>query len=201
MFHSSYQSNNYKLWLIITIKWLNTLKDNNKPIYNHIFYEDYFNFLNQLAYALFLKDCYFKNKDYISINEINNINYNYNFINDNLLTKDNKILLEELYLDLNFIEFINSPINNNSILEEIKINLNSRSYSYIFNYLDYLFWLSAKKYNLDITNFYFTTFRSSVDYFDPISDHSISDDILDYFGNLSIMTDSLNSSLGNIKPT
>ena len=74
---------------------------------------------------------------------------------------------------------------------------------FVFNYLDYLLWKKEKGFDKDTLDKFRFSFKSSVEHFSPQTpkaNASLKYDYLHSFGNLCLMADADNSSLGNSSP-
>jgi hypothetical protein len=124
-----------------------------------------------------------------------------------------KIFLENLakafvfdrFLAINPIEYddiiyTNACISKNDDIEESKLDRGTNVENFVFNYLDYLLW---NKNKTEYRTFEFI-FRSSVEHYypqHPIEGNiSLAQEVLDKFGNLCLISSSINSKLSNYMP-
>ena len=184
VFHVSAPTMNYKHWLNASLYFLyNSFKDgydlNDKQVING---DKYINYLEGLARAFMLRLYLTDEQDnYHQIiyqtSDFNQISYKY--------TEDNRSL-DNLYMRIKkYLRYGN--IRN----------------IFVFNYLDYLLWKNG-----DYPKFTFTA-RSSIEHFYPqnkrddklfIGDKNTEDTLLHSFGNLCLISHSLNSRVSNDMP-
>lgn len=96
-------------------------------------------------------------------------------------------------------------------IKDKNLHLGTDVQNFIFNRLDYLIWKSvtvenSKKHKIDRIDEFEFSFRSSVEHFFPqnpkqgIDVEEVSEDVLDNFGNLCLISRSKNSELSNYSP-
>ena len=111
------------------------------------------------------------------------------------LEKLGKEFIFEKYLNREEIKLENSVFSKNDILDA-GVNVPN----FIFNYLDYLLWKTDRGEKTPKYSSFEFTFRSSVEHYYPQTskrEEKISEDILNCFGNLCLISASKNSSLSN----
>lgn len=180
MFHVSTPTLVYKHWLNGALKWC---FEQTEPITAKAYKE----YLEKMAKA-FLRD---------------------RFMSDSPLD----------YFEIIYKNSCNVQNIDNSKLNEKTLNAGTAVENFIFNYLDYLLWQNFRttksafdvigdnerlKNDSRIAAFEFT-FRSSVEHYYPQNpiegkDYKISDENLDSFGNLCLISNSKNSRLSNYMP-
>lgn len=88
-------------------------------------------------------------------------------------------------------------------IDESKLRFGNVVNNLVFNYLDYLLWLEYREKSNRVRDYEFT-FRSSVEHFYPQTPKEghvrLSEDVLDSFGNLCLISHSKNSTLSNYMP-
>ena len=179
MFHVSNPSQTYKNWLLALLNHLNGMDIQPDCQIGQELYE----YLEKLA------KCFMA----------------YRYLSSSKLEFDEIIAKSEESIDFNSNKIDESNLNNGTQVE-----------NFIFNYLDFILWKDESFYkntlinNGDdksifekIKNFEFT-FRSSVEHYypqTPFEDHDLLDsNILNSFGNLCLISNSLNSRLNNFSP-
>lgn len=179
MFHVSNPSQTYKNWLLALLNHLNSIDiqsdcQTGQELYQH---------LEKLAKCFMV----------------------YRYLSSTKLEFDEIIAKSEESVDFNTHEIDKSNLNNGTQVE-----------NFIFNYLDFILWKDESFYKAilidngddksifeKIKNFEFT-FRSSVEHYypqTPFENHDLLDsNILNSFGNLCLISNSLNSRLNNFSP-
>jgi hypothetical protein len=117
---------------------------------------------------------------------------------------DRYLAVGDTAIDFYDIIYKNSAIaQNRSILESQdwnNLNTGTSVENFIFNYMDYILWLGKS----DGYNEFNFSFRSSVEHYYPqnpiSSEDKLTQDILDQFGNLCLISRSKNSTLGRYMP-
>lgn len=126
-----------------------------------------------------------------------------NFVYGRFLGQSEKNEYHDIIYDS---EFSYTPLEKNNKQELSKhLKYGAIQNNFIFNYLDYLLWVTNKDPDSVYKNFEFT-FRSSVEHFYP--QHPMNDDevltdeaSLHSFGNLCLISHSKNSRLSNYQPS
>lgn len=179
MFHVSNPSQTYKNWLLALLNHLNGMDIQSDCQTGQELYQ----YLEKLA------KCFTA----------------YRYLSFSKLEFDEIIAKSEENIDFNSREIDKSNLNNGTQVE-----------NFIFNYLDFILWKDESFYKAiliengndksifeKIKNFEFT-FRSSVEHYypqTPFENHTHLDrDIVDSFGNLCLISSSLNSRLNNFSP-
>ena len=179
MFHVSNPSQTYKNWLLALLNHSNSMDNQCDCQAGQGLYQ----YLEKLA------KCFMA----------------YRYLSSSKLEFDEIIAKSEENIDFNSREIDKSNLNNGTQVE-----------NFIFNYLDFILWKDESFYKAiliengndksifeKIKNFEFT-FRSSVEHYypqTPFENHDLLDfNILNSFGNLCLISNSLNSRLNNFSP-
>lgn len=179
MFHVSNPSQTYKNWLLALLNHLNGMDIQSDCQAGQGLYQ----YLEKLA------KCFMA----------------YRYLSSSKLEFDEIIAKSEESIDF-----------NSNKIDELNLNNGTQVENFIFNYLDFILWKDESFYrntlinNGDdksifekIKNFEFT-FRSSVEHYypqTPFENHDLLDsNILNSFGNLCLISNSLNSRLNNFSP-
>lgn len=120
------------------------------------------------------------------------------FVFDRFLARKPKEYYEMIYRNHSQAQ------NTQDDLDLSRLRFDKIDNNLVFNYLDYLLWLQHKDSEQAVQEFEFS-FRSSVEHYypqQPVDNQpQLSDDVINLFGNLCLITHSKNSRYSNMPPT